>query len=69
MLTNQAALSKDKRNSRNPVMEHRHFAVVAGVLASLDPYIRDEVAGHFADKLAETNPKFNRARFIAACNM
>jgi hypothetical protein len=69
MLTKHSALAKDQRNAANPVMQHRHFAVVAGLVASLDPYLVDEVAGHFADHLGKTNPKFNRARFIAACNV
>ena len=69
MLTNHSTLSKDKRNARNPVMEHRHFAVVAGIIAELPTNQRGHIAGFFADKLAGTNPKFNRARFIAACNV
>jgi hypothetical protein len=69
MLTKQSALSKDQRNASKPVMEHRHFAVVAGVLADLDDATREQVALHFAAKLAATNPKFNKARFMAACNV
>lgn len=28
---------------------------------------RDEYARRFADRLAEENPRFNRARFLRAC--
>ena len=69
MLTNHAALAKDRNNAKNPVMEHRHFAVVAGIIADLDDAQREQIALHFAASLAATNPKFNKARFMAACNV
>ena len=71
-----AAARKDKLGATYPdgTFQHRHFAVVAGILASLD---RDalgitdgqhaDLCSDFADGLARTNTKFDRKRFIAAC--
>jgi len=69
MLTTNSALAKDKRNAKADVMQHHHFAVVAGVIAKLDPAIRLVTAKHFADELASTNPRFDRTRFLRACNV
>lgn len=67
-LTTESALAKDKRTGKAE-MQHRHFATVAAIIASLprNPVDRNSVAEHFADELADTNPKFNRDRFLAAC--
>jgi hypothetical protein len=67
MLTKHSALAKDKRNAKNPVMEHRHYAVIAGIITGLSEEYRLEVALHFAAKLASTNPNFKRERFLTAC--
>jgi hypothetical protein len=75
MLKPQAALNKDKLGAEKPAtLQHRHFAVIAGILADLD---RDalgltqgqhlDLCADFADRLDKTNPNFNRGRFIAAC--
>jgi hypothetical protein len=52
-------------------MQHHHFATVAtvirGLQGSMSPGDVELVAEHFADKLRHTNPKFDRARFLAAC--
>lgn len=70
-MTNHSALAKDKRNAKADVMQHRHFAVVAGIIAELDVDYpqRCIIADQFARKLADTNAKFNRARFLAACGI
>lgn len=68
-LTAESALRKDRLNARAPVMEHRHFAVVAGVIAKLSCDVRLDIARHFANELAATNPRFNRHRFLRACNV
>lgn len=73
---------KDERNGQRnrgrngaPLFQHRHFAVIAAVIANLDNSdvypepLRAEVAKAFADRLAATNPNFNRSRFIAACKL
>lgn len=75
MLSTSAALNKD-RNTGKASMEHRHFATIAAIIASMDSVhngthgfidIRQDVAEHFADELRATNPKFDRKRFLAAC--
>ena len=69
MLPPNTALNKDKRNAKSPVMEHRHFAVVAGIIAKIHPRLRSEIAWHFAGELKSTNPKFDEARFLRACDI
>ena len=75
MLKPEAAARKDKLGADYPAtLQHRHFAVIAGILAELDgvalainPEQRRAIREHFADRLARTNPKFDRKRFLAAC--
>ena len=68
MLTDAGALRKDFRHSgRVSKLEHRHYAVIAGIIASIgDDNERHNTALHFAHVLA-VNPRFDRKRFIAAC--
>ena len=68
-LTAQSALAKDRRNANAPVMEHRHFAVIAGIVAKIHPRIRSEIAWHFAGELLATNRNFDRDRFLRACDV
>lgn len=73
----EAALSKDKLGAKHPAtLQHRHFAVIAGILAEMDglflqinPDQRRAIREHFANHLRKTNPNFNRARFLAACEV
>ena len=52
-----------------PEFEHRHFAYIASIIGSLPAGIeRKALAYRFADRLEKTNPRFDRARFINACN-
>ncbi len=51
-----------------PVFEHRHFKVIAGIIAGAPAKDRSQLAQWFANELAATNPRFDRARFIAAAN-
>ena len=72
-LTTETALRKD-RNTGVANMEHRHFATVAAIIADMDDgtMSRDDVrcvAEHFARKLADTNPRFDRERFLRACGV
>ena len=70
-----AAARKDELGARYPAtLQHRHFAVIAGILAGLNGYDHavsrgqhQDICEHFADELAKTNPKFDRRRFLAAC--
>lgn len=54
-------------------MDRRHFQLIADVIAAYtfegsEPEAeRAMFAAAMADKLAETNPRFNRARFLIAC--
>ncbi len=65
-LTKEAALRKDRR-SNTTVMQHRHFAVISQLIATLDHPTRLYVAVHFANGLGKHNPNFNRERFLNAC--
>jgi hypothetical protein len=68
MLKPDTALRKDRNNARQPVLEHRHYAVIAGIIrAGFGGDTRAVVANVFATHLADTNPKFDRARFMRAC--
>jgi hypothetical protein len=49
---------------KTPNMTRAHFAYVARIIASLRP--GDDVAECFAHHLTDTNPRFDRDRFIAA---
>lgn len=71
MLKPQAALRKDK--AAQPTLEHRHFAFIAQVIAAMparrNACTRGEIARQFADACASSNPKFDRSRFLVACNV
>jgi hypothetical protein len=69
-----SANRKDVNTAANGVtLQHRHFAFIAATIAALPehaPTLRAQkaaMASAFADACARTNPKFDRARFIAAC--
>lgn len=47
-------------------MEHRHFAAIATILRESNNCTRD-VCVDFAYRLAETNPAFDKHRFLVAC--
>ena len=94
-----AAARKDALGAKHPAtLQHRHFAVIAGILKDMredGPGMAENIAtlynfetpddrarakecvqialtravGRWADRLAETNPKFDRARFIKACGL
>lgn len=74
-LTDSAASAKDRRSAGTvstlqtlQLLQHRHYAALAGIIATIDPQFRNHVANRFADSLA-ANPRFERARFIAACQL
>lgn len=77
-LKTASALDKDRRTAGYVEMQHRHFATVAAIIRSMAKVhnqehgfidVRDDVAEHFADELAKTNPRFDRKRFLAACRV
>ncbi len=68
MLTKESAARKDSTTGATAELQHRHFAFIAAVLAEIDnKKQRNEMAGRFADACERTNPRFDRARFFAAC--
>ncbi len=64
-LTKDSALRKD-RTSAYSAMEHRHFATIAAILRKQGA--DRETCQCWADELRHTNPRFDRARFLMACN-
>ena len=43
------------------------FVLIASIVRELDPVHRPAIAKAFADQLARTNPRFDRDRFLSAC--
>jgi len=70
-LTVESAARKDRTSGNGSVrLEHRHFAFIAATIASMPGDIERRIAAiHFAHECAATNPKFDRARFLAACGI
>lgn len=62
-LSPEAALAKDRRADWCE-FQHRHFATIADMLRDMDADYATVNA--WADRLARTNARFNRDRFIAA---
>jgi hypothetical protein len=63
-LTQASAHRKDLNAGKGPV-EHRHFAAIATIIR--ENRLPDDVMHVFAQALVETNPRFDMARFMAAC--
>jgi hypothetical protein len=70
-LSTHAALAKDRRNAEGQAnaMQHRHYAVIAGILKEMGTPLNGRVAVHFADKLQAANANFDRNRFLRACGL
>ena len=74
VLTTESAHRKDLTTGLAG-MEHRHFATIATIIREMDEGLitcstdatRKFVAELFADRLTQTNPQFNRKRFLLAC--
>lgn len=75
MPSKQAAHRKDTRQAP-ATFTHQHFRKVAEIIRAMGkPYadrrVSDSgialVAEHFARELADTNPNFDRHRFLMAC--
>ena len=55
-----------------PAMQQRHFQMIADTLAAhksqvrTDPIAHSALVGMFADRLAQSNPKFNKQMFTKA---
>ncbi len=72
----EAAARKDRTQPTDANFQHRHFAEIARIIRNLDSVhngeqgfidIRSDVANHFARELAGSNPRFDRDRFLTAC--
>lgn len=63
MLKPDAALRKDLSTGKD-ALQHRHFATIAAILRNIGADTATVEA--FADELRATNPRFDRARFLAA---
>lgn len=46
--------------------EHRHYKLLADIIAKLPEDSKATLANIFADSLKGTNPRYNRERFVAA---
>ena len=74
MLTTDSALRKDLRTGLSN-LDHRHFTTIAAIIKMMDGanYSAESprwlTAQHFANELAATNPRFDRARFLKACGV
>lgn len=77
-LTIESATRKDRavRRTTMPPMQHRHYASVAAIIRELDfgavssadaIIMRAEIAQQFSNAMAGTNPRFDRGRFLRAC--
>ena len=51
------------------MMTRKHFQLIADVLADSEITMSDRIvlADNFADRLAQTNPNFDRQWFLRAC--
>lgn len=51
-------------------MQKRHFEAIAATIAGMDisaqRFLRQVIAAEFADLCQRENPRFDRARFLAA---
>ncbi len=62
------AMRKDKSTGKSVIMQHRHMAFIANVIATSGERAEDKRrwASYFAYDLAKANPAFDRARFFSA---
>ena len=70
-MTPESETRKDIRNAGKATFEHRHFATIAATLRNLrdmdlTAWQHETLLNQFADALAATNPRFDRAHFLKA---
>ena len=71
MLTRESAARKDSTTAASAELQHRHFAFIAATINGIG-FSREEkriIAERFAEACARTNPRFDHARFMAACGV
>lgn len=72
-LTKESELVKDTDHRKAVELQHKHFAFIASVIATMPDFAptlrahKSSCANFFADACAQTNTRFNRDRFMAAC--
>jgi hypothetical protein len=56
--------------AKGPVFQHRHYKAIAALIAvNMQGWEdRDSVSAQFAIMFQDDNPRFDRARFLAAAN-
>lgn len=61
--------------NKAPIFQHRHYKALAVIFADFQglfgpstTYTAADVTEYFANKLQATNPRFDRARFLAAAS-
>jgi hypothetical protein len=58
--------------SKKPVFQHRHYKAIAALIDEMSregfPATTSHISGRLADMLEADNPRFDRARFMAACS-
>ena len=54
--------------SNTRTMTAWQYTVIAQIIAAL-PHDREAIAHEFAGKLADTNPRFDREKFLRACGV
>jgi len=79
MLTTESAARKDLSTARHGVeLQHRHFSFIAAVIAGFPTIdqpggiprkMRETLVERFADACAQSNPRFDRCRFLKACGV
>ena len=65
-----AAAHRKDLTEKPAVMSHAHFRTIAAILReelAAAPITSRPIVDRFADALARTNPRFDRARFLTAC--
>jgi hypothetical protein len=65
-LSTSAATRKDVSTGISE-MQHRHFSTIAEIIRDMPEPQREFTLQWFVDRLGETNPKFDRTRFVRAC--
>lgn len=69
-LTQKSAHRKDLTSGTNAVLEHRHFAFIAATISGImNDAERLKTALLFADTCGHSNARFDRKRFLKACNV
>ncbi len=53
--------------TKAPEMSKRHYEFIAQIIAQIDSPDRAAIARRFGAEFLDSNPRFDLARFLAAC--